>query len=73
MTDSVNKPENTCPFCQQDNSCSAQSKEPCWCFNVSIPNELVALVPPQQINKHCICSVCLSKYQESPERFIQSL
>ncbi|MGO4370459.1 cysteine-rich CWC family protein [Paenibacillus sp. 2TAB19] len=60
-----------CPICGQTNHCgvesepSSQSGSACWCFQASIPAELIALVPPEQRGKSCICQNCVKAYHES--------
>ncbi len=58
-----------CPFCRAENNCMAYSKEPCWCFEITIPTALQELIPESSKGKSCICLACINAYQESPENF----
>ncbi|MGA9174339.1 MAG: cysteine-rich CWC family protein [Thermoactinomyces sp.] len=55
-----------CPICGQDNACGNLSDRPhetCWCTDEIFPREIFALVPPEQLNKSCICRDCLEKFK----------
>ncbi|WP_307200801.1 cysteine-rich CWC family protein [Paenibacillus harenae] len=60
-----------CPICGQPNHCGVatssinESGSACWCFHVSIPDGLIALVPPHLRGKSCICRSCVDAYHES--------
>ncbi|MGI3131033.1 cysteine-rich CWC family protein [Halopseudomonas pachastrellae] len=58
----------TCPFCQQENSCAASSGD-CWCFRLSVPPAMLALLPAELRDRDCICQACISAYQAAPEDF----
>ena len=65
-----------CPLCGQPNDCQLCTadayKGPCWCFHAKIPDELLAQVPADLLNKACICRACVMKFHraqsESPCR-----
>jgi hypothetical protein len=63
-----------CPLCGGENDCQlcsvATYKGPCWCESVSIPEALLARVPPEQRNTACICRACVTTFhreQASPQ------
>lgn len=60
-----------CPLCGRPNECqlctAAAYKGPCWCATVSIPEELLARVPPELRNKACICRACVMEFQRAKE------
>ncbi|MCP5079148.1 MAG: cysteine-rich CWC family protein [Psychromonas sp.] len=62
----------TCPFCQQDNSCSANSTS-CWCQQATIPSALIKLLPSSDIDRACICSTCINSFQQDPKAFKEKL
>tara|TARA_R110000764_G_scaffold49780_1_gene109921 strand:+ start:41473 stop:41694 length:222 start_codon:yes stop_codon:yes gene_type:complete len=51
-----------CPLCGNTNQCSladgAENTAPCWCFGVTVSQEALAQIPPEQINKACLCPRC---------------
>ncbi|WP_082034071.1 cysteine-rich CWC family protein [Cohnella kolymensis] len=53
-----------CPICGQTNNCGNLSAdtEPCWCTQENFPEKLFALVPPELLNKSCICKACLDRH-----------
>lgn len=59
----------SCPFCRGSNKCQAGDKSPCWCFNATIPAELIELLPQNVQNKSCICFACVNLFNNSPKRF----
>jgi prepilin-type processing-associated H-X9-DG protein/prepilin-type N-terminal cleavage/methylation domain-containing protein len=56
-----------CPLCGAANDCqlcsSASYKGPCWCAQVEVPEELLALVPPDLKKRACICRDCIAGFQ----------
>ena len=58
-----------CPFCKGSNKCQASGNKTCWCFNTSIPAELIALIPKKNINKSCICNACVNLFNKNPKQF----
>jgi len=55
-----------CPLCGEANACQlcspAAYKGPCWCAQVEVPEELIALVPEHLRNRACICASCVEKF-----------
>ncbi|GAA5314988.1 MAG: cysteine-rich CWC family protein [Candidatus Pelagadaptatus aseana] len=62
-----------CPFCHQSNACGAQDDKPCWCFTLSVPQELLALLPEQARRKACVCQRCVESFNQDPAAFKASL
>jgi hypothetical protein len=55
-----------CPLCGQDNQCSVAggaASGSCWCMTASIPEGLLATIPPERRMKACICKDCLQAYR----------
>ncbi|MFQ5574111.1 MAG: cysteine-rich CWC family protein [Terriglobia bacterium] len=68
----MRRPDETrCPFCGGMNKCMAGSEESCWCREVEVPAELLALVPDDSKWTACICRACVQEYAEDPEGFAQ--
>ncbi|WP_341706020.1 cysteine-rich CWC family protein [Halopseudomonas sp.] len=59
---------SACPFCGGSNACAADSGA-CWCFSLEVPEALLALVPPAQRNRACICQACIRAFQADPKAF----
>lgn len=54
-----------CPLCQQQNNCGAlQGQTACWCMTAVIPEQALARVPAEFIDKACICEACAEKYAQ---------
>lgn len=55
-----------CPLCGGPNDCQLCSvgtyKGPCWCEKPSIPDPLLARVPPELRNQACICPACVAAF-----------
>lgn len=62
-----------CPLCGGPNACQpcapAAGKDPCWCFNVTIPEALRARVPENSRNRACICQACVEQFQREKTFF----
>jgi hypothetical protein len=60
-----------CPLCGRHNDCQLcgvdSHKGPCWCVSVTIPEELRALVAPEQKNRACICRQCIAEFSQLRE------
>jgi len=58
----VNDDSSRCPSCGQLNQCAqADADAPvtaCWCFNVPVDAAQLALLPPEQRNRSCLCPRC---------------
>ncbi len=65
--------ETICPFCHANNECMAHSDEPCWCTKITIPQELLDLVPDTQKGTSCICLSCIEAFIDNPSRFKKSI
>ncbi len=63
--------EKICPLCLKGNKCMAHSKEPCWCKNIVIPNELLEIVPEEKKRKACICLNCINEFKKNPTEFLK--
>ncbi len=51
---------NKCPICNGENNCGVMDKkQPCWCMNISIPAEVLALSGDKK--DCCICLPCVLK------------
>ncbi len=57
-----------CPLCNQLNGCPLCSadvhKGPCWCASLTIPEELLARLPPELRNKACLCRQCVAEFRQ---------
>lgn len=55
-------PNNICPLCGGANDCVSSKaggfEVECWCTTVSISREVLALIPPDAVNKSCLCPRC---------------
>jgi hypothetical protein len=61
-----------CPFCKKPNFCKADfPNERCWCVDIEIPKELIALVPKEFLMKTCICQKCVEFFKKDKEEFIK--
>lgn len=58
----MNNNEKTCPLCKNLNQCGVNKEESCWCVSKAVPKELIKQVPPEQIDKTCICANCIDEY-----------
>lgn len=57
---------SACPLCGGANECQLCSpgayKGPCWCAQVEVPGELLALVPEPLRDRACICAGCVARF-----------
>ena len=55
-----------CPLCAGPNDCQlctgAHGKKPCWCAGVEFPAALLARVPAELRDHHCICRSCVESF-----------
>lgn len=63
MTETLTALPNTrCPLCGGANDCAPASTGrldvACWCTTAPISPEALARVPPELINKACLCPRC---------------
>jgi len=49
----------------------AQSPDSCWCNQVNISAQLLAMLPDEQKHKVCICKDCINLFNEDPKAFKQ--
>lgn len=57
--------KNICPICGRQNNCGYEKGLPhgeCWCDNIKVPKELIALIPDEYKGKSCICQVCILEF-----------
>ncbi|GLZ87898.1 hypothetical protein Pres01_39490 [Metapseudomonas resinovorans] len=51
-----------CPLCGQSNQCTqadpARAGEACWCFEAKIDPAVLEKIPPQDIDRTCLCPRC---------------
>lgn len=56
-----------CPLCGRANACAASAAGcfdvACWCTTVTIPPALLARVPPEAVNRACICRDCVEAFR----------
>lgn len=55
--------DHLCPICGQPNDCARAQlgggvAKPCWCANVEISADTIALIPEELRGKSCICHNC---------------
>ncbi|NLQ16147.1 cysteine-rich CWC family protein [Marinomonas sp. M1K-6] len=65
-----------CPFCLTDNGCALDDCAPdesqaCWCFHVIVPDDMVALIPPEQKGSVCVCRQCIEFYRADKLGFLK--
>ncbi|NLU97198.1 hypothetical protein B6N13_03685 [Marinomonas sp. UCMA 3892] len=60
-----------CPFCLSDNACGVANIEPCWCFNIIVPREMLALLSSEQKDKMCVCRQCIDWYEKDRSGFLK--
>lgn len=58
-----------CPFCHTDNDCSVSEGQSCWCFTITIPDDMLKLLPDQEKGTSCICQTCVELYNDDSEKF----
>ncbi len=65
-------PNTVCPLCGGPNACAPAAggtlATPCWCTTVSIPAEVLARLPADQVRKSCVCKSCASAARGEDER-----
>lgn len=51
-----------CPLCGKANACVPAAcgdfEQPCWCAQVTVSAEALARVPPEALNRACLCRDC---------------
>jgi hypothetical protein len=65
-----NQRETTiCPLCHRDNGCMMHESDRCWCMDITVPQGLIDLVPPELQRQACICRSCIDRYKLDPAGF----
>lgn len=55
-----------CPICGGDNRCGSEAGSgACWCMKEHFPEEILRLVPEDQLDKACICPCCLENFKKN--------
>lgn len=58
-----------CPLCGGPNECQLCTadayKGPCWCAKVTVPEDLLALVPADLRNQACVCKQCVTNFHRA--------
>lgn len=61
MNDALPDP-SLCPLCGQSNRCTqsdpALEGQPCWCFSTHIERNALERIPPELIDRACLCPRC---------------
>ncbi|NVK73330.1 MAG: cysteine-rich CWC family protein [Oceanospirillaceae bacterium] len=60
-----------CPFCLNNNACSLNNGKACWCFNIKVPDDMLALIPLQKRGCVCICRQCIEFYCADRHGFLK--
>lgn len=60
-----------CPFCLNDNGCELDESQTCWCFNVIVPEDMMALIPVKQKGVVCVCQRCIEFYRTDKLGFLK--
>lgn len=48
-----------CPLCGEPNACGqAIGSRSCWCFEITIPEEVLQRVPTDARDTACVCRAC---------------
>ena len=56
-----------CPLCGNGNDCGmARGAETCWCFEATIPDELIERIPAEARGVVCVCKVCANEATAKP-------
>jgi hypothetical protein len=62
--------ENICPICNVVNNCMGHAEKTCWCLEVKVPQELLALVANDKKRRACICLKCINEFNDNPKEFL---
>jgi rubredoxin len=61
MNDAIPDPSR-CPLCGQSNRCTqadpALEGQPCWCFSTRIDRNALERIPPELVDRACLCPRC---------------
>ena len=62
-----------CPLCGDGNACGmAEGAETCWCFDTTVPDEVIDRVPAEARDVACVCRACASG-QRGPAEALTSI
>ncbi|WP_437927803.1 cysteine-rich CWC family protein [Sorangium sp. So ce291] len=54
-----------CPLCGEANACGmAEGASTCWCFETSIPAEVLERVPEAARGVACVCRACATRRRD---------
>lgn len=60
-------PATVCPLCGGANQCTPAATgrfdTPCWCATATMAPEALARIPPEQLNRACLCPRCAAGIQ----------
>ena len=75
--DETPNPQLRCPLCSGLNECAIASPDgvdpqSCWCMTAYISPQALARIPPEQVNRACLCPRCAGAWprpsnDEAPE------
>jgi len=58
---------NLCPACGKLNSCAQAASDSevthCWCFGVEVKPQALQDLPPEALNRACLCPACAGVVQ----------
>ncbi|KAF1072800.1 MAG: hypothetical protein GAK45_00074 [Pseudomonas citronellolis] len=58
-----------CPLCGQANRCTqadpALEASACWCFETRIDPAALQRIPPEQIDRSCLCPRCAAGWPDA--------
>lgn len=69
MTTKNQRDTTICPLCHRDNGCMMHESDRCWCMDITVPQGLIDLVPPELQRQACICRSCIDRYKLDPAGF----
>jgi hypothetical protein len=56
-----------CPLCGDGNACGmAEGASSCWCFEATIPPEVIERVPAEARDRACVCQGCAAGQTLTP-------
>lgn len=63
-----------CPLCGQANQCAmelerstGQPQPPCWCTTQTVAPQALAQLPPEAVNRACLCPRCAAGFFPLPK------
>ena len=52
---------SSCPLCGEANECAlAAGASTCWCFQLTVPADVLERVPAEAQAVACVCQACIS-------------